>query len=194
MTVWSRLQAEAAANRPKAIVLGVLLVGFGVSLLRPWLFAGAQSVADAAVLLLGTPTPADSKQPYWMSIDAESTSLAARPLEVDQTPADPFAIDEGQFPPPLLFAADPVARKRHPLPVTEEEEPDPLAPDLLVTATLSGRMAVIDGRMIRIDRPIFAGDERFDLIEVGAGWVVVQAADGSQFRLSVRRGYRTARR
>ena len=194
MSVWSRLQTEAAANRPKAVVLGVLLVGLGVSLLRPWLTASAESVVGATATLLGIPAEVATGQPFWMTLETRTASPAAHPVDADEPLPDPFAIDAGQFPPPLLFADEPVRPNRPPLPIIEADEPDPLAPAVTITATLAGRMAVIDGRMVRLDRPFFAGDERFDLIEVGAGWVVLQAADGSQFRLPVRRGYRTARR
>ena len=205
MTPLKRLTSEARANPTKAATLGVLSLVLGGVLVKQ--FGGAGAVAAVAEIF--TPGPAatseDSGQPLWKRV-VESDNRAAQPLAIGEVVGDPFAIDEGQFPPPVLFAADPPP----PEPVAEavveptaeteavadhlaELEEDENAPPIPLQGTARGRLAILNGRTMRVGQQFEFDTIDYRLEEVGDGWAIVADPEGTRFRLIVQRVFRSAR-
>ena len=194
MTILKRLQREANANRPKAILLGVLLLGLCGVLVRPFLKTLPEAVGLPGVFAAATPS--ETAEPLWRQMQAAAAGRGdSGPLAADAAIRNAFAIDDGQFSPPLLFAEDAIAPRSPKLTLPklpERIEASPDAPEVSLDATLAGRTAILDGRLVRLNASFFADDEPFRLTEVGDGWVVVQAEEGTRYRIVVDRVYRAA--
>ena len=188
---------EAAANRGKAATLGVLSLALLYSLC-PLLLSTA---AGTAGRYLGTSppiSPPDESRPLWLSAEA-AASAVARPVGLDERTRDPFSVDESLFPPPLLFADEPVATtkpkpKSAPIPAGPVEiepvvEATPDAPDIALQGTTSGRVAILAGRVIRRGDSFRVGPDRYQLISVGEGWVLISDSEGRYHRLAVARSF-----
>lgn len=188
MPLWQRLKTECEANRGKAGVLAALVVALLVVIGRPLVGGGAVPDLIAPLLPPATPTPAaaEGRPQLWTTVSERLTRL--HPVGRTEAVRDAFRIDPDQFPILVPMADDasaPVVAA--PDRVELDEEPDnPNAPALELQATSAGRLAVIDGRVVRRGRTFAAGEGRFMLVEVGQGWIRILDEAGHPFRYVVR--------
>ena len=177
-----------------------MLVGLAIAVGRQW--PQAVSLVLPSSTLPGGTHPAGVAD-RWER--ADQPAAVATPIGREERVANAFAVDEDQFPPPVLFAADSPTRPRversdlPPAPVRlleeiEQVEASEDAPAIALTGTSAGRIAILDGRVVRIDRWFGSDEERYQLIEIADGWVTIRDADGHEFRLVVGRVYRSAAR
>ena len=199
MTLWKRLAAEAAANRGKTVVLGVLTLGLLASLSRHFLPQLTEELATTIGLV--TPPPmAPTGDAYWKQTTA-ADDIAYQPVSQSERLRNAFAINAGQFPPPVLFAADPAPVAPVPEPIEDDELIGPIAeddaadfPDIVLQGTTASRLAVLSGRVIRRGNSFPIGETRYTLSRVGDGWAIVTDADGNHFKLTIRPVYRATER
>ena len=204
MSLWQRLAAEAAANRGKAAVLGILSLGLAGVVGRQ--FLPEEVAATIGLVSQTTASAADARPnaPLWMQRQAEEGE-ATTPVASNETIRNGFAVDPDQFPPPILFSEDPIPEpvkvaKAQPEPVQEvfegpvvEDDAEDF-PAIELQGTTAGRIAVLNGLVVRRGNTFPFSDERYTLSRVGDGWVIVTSEAGSHFRLRIRSVFRSTDR
>lgn len=114
--------------------------------------------------------------------------------------ADPFQIDGSQFPPPILFADEPITPHVSPadrVPRVEKEQP-PLVDVATTRETVSGialtstiiganrRAALINGQLYRVGQTLDVDGESFTVMQIDSSRVAL-TQDSQVFELTIRR-------
>ena len=183
----TRLQRGLIANGKPRAALGVLFL-FGCCCGVPLLLRASSSRGEASVpavasvggnsaLSASTPNSIHVSPSFWKSL---SESLECDPLfhpaDLSLTARDPFALDDDQFPSPVLFATDrfdEAAAK----PVVIQQT---AAPGLELRSTMIGRtrrVALINGRLYHPGQDVIANSQRYRLASIESQRVVLTAGD-----------------
>lgn len=197
--LWARIQRDLTLNWKKTAALGVLFL-FGCCFWLPML---TRAAAPRHVTAVSPPTnpatpnaiPSPSepningtadKDTFWSSL---SKSLACdslfRPAEMSLTTRDPFALDESEFPLPVLFAEDRAADLEVKPIVVKEVAPTGLE----LRSTMVGRtrrVAIINGQLYQVGREVLANGHRFRLASIESDRVVLSSGD-KNFELTLAR-------
>lgn len=190
--LWAQLERDLKANWKKTAALGVLFL-FGCCFWIPMLWGAAKprraaaAVDHQAASATSTPTStvapvpngdsSGTKSSFWASL---SKALTDDPLfrSADMTIStrDPFAVDESQFPLPVLFAED-LEAEEPPKPVVERNA----APTgLELRSTMIGRtrrVAIINGQLYQLGKEVVANGHSFRLTSIESHHVVLTAGD-----------------
>lgn len=205
VTLKNRLLHELKASAAKSAVLGsLLLVGLYFWVPPLWRAVGfgghkppapsASSVAvespapPPAVPNAVSPSAADATHTAHVTWDRAADVLEHDPLVKSADAAaiggDPFRIDHGQFPPPILFAAEATNPVSKPAPVeTAAELPD----DVVLKSTIIGRTrraAFINTRLYHEGADVRVGGETYRLESVHPRRAVLTRG-GKTFELKI---------
>ncbi|MEX0702663.1 MAG: hypothetical protein WD069_11255 [Planctomycetales bacterium] len=190
-------ELKASAGKTAALAL-LLLVGLYFWLPPLWRALGfgatAPAPAPAAVGLPATPAPTAATQAAPRRAIANTWDQSARTLESDPLVktadaatigGDPFRVDAGQFPPPILFAEEParVAPSQPAAPAVAEKLPD----DMELKSTIIGRTrraAFINDKLYAEGADVRIGGETYRLEAVHPRRVLLKRG-GLAFELKI---------
>ena len=184
--LWQRLQREVKVNGKKAGLLAGLFV-FGCCFWIPMLTravvpkrasaavtpsAHTQFAPPAPVNSLGVPpASAEDSNRYWSDL---TRSLAEDPMfqsaDLQSISRDPFHVEEGPEPLPVLLAEEPKPKL--------EIKSDKPERQLQLSSTIIGRTrraALINGQMYSLGRQIQANGRNYQLTKIDAHQVVLSS-------------------